>query len=354
MNISVTKRQDPLSKPDQKNLGFSKYFSDHMFSMNYSEDKGWHDLKISPYGDITLDPASMVLHYAQEVFEGLKAYRAKDGRVLLFRPDMNASRMNNSNKRMCIPEVPADIFVDAIKALVDCDRDWVPSEPDTSLYIRPFIFATTKGLACHPSNTYKFMIITSPVGAYFASGINPVKILVEDQYIRAVEGGTGFAKCGGNYAAALLVQEKAEALGFAQVLWLDGVEKKYIEEVGTMNAMFKVKGEILTAPTTGTVLPGITRDSCLKILKSWGYTVKERKITIEELMAYAESGELEEAFGTGTAAVISPIGLLKYKEDEATINNFETGELTKRLYDYLTGIQWGSVEDSFDWITEIK
>ena len=321
--------------------------------MQYTEEKGWHDHSIIPYGDLRLDPASMVLHYAQEVFEGLKAYRGKNGKIFLFRPEMNARRMNASNRRMCMPEIPEEMFTEAVKALVAHDADWVPSEPETSLYIRPFLFGTTKGLAVQPAKDYTFLIITTPVGAYYESGVNPVKIYVEATYVRAVEGGTGFTKCGGNYAASLLAQKKAEEAGFAQVLWLDGLEKKYIEEVGTMNVMFKVDDEIITAPAGESILPGVTRDSCITILKDWGYKVTERKMPIDELMDHARSGRLKEVFGTGTAAVISPVGLLRFKDEEVTVNNFQSGDLTLRLYNHLTGIQWGNIEDSYGWMREI-
>ena len=353
MEIRVERIAVPKQKPDEKNLGFGKYYTDHMFVMDYDAGQGWHDARIVPYGPIPLEPTCVTLHYAQETFEGLKAYRCADGKVQLFRPEMNARRMINSNRRLCMPEFPEEMFVEAVKAIVKMDEDWVPSEPETSLYIRPFMFATEGALGVHAANSYKFVIVLSPSGAYYAAGVNPVKILIEDELVRAVKGGTGFAKCGGNYAASILGQVKAEAKGCAQVLWLDGVERKYVEEVGTMNVMFKIAGEIYTAPIDGSVLPGVTRDSILHILRDWGYTVHEDRLSVDDLMRAGHDGTLEEAFGTGTAAVISPIGEFLYRDDAVTINDFRTGELTQKLYDYLTGIQWGRVEDTYGWTTMV-
>lgn len=355
MNIEVVERKEKKVKPAwDENLGFSKYYTDYMFTMDWTEEDGWCNAKIEPYGPVMLDPASLVLHYAQETFEGLKAYRTADDRVLLFRPEMNARRFANSNRRLCMPVMPEEMFVEAVSALVSYEKDWVPTAPGTSLYIRPLLFATEPTLGVHPSRGYKFMILLSPVGAYYPEGVNPVKIYVEDEYVRATKGGTGFTKCGGNYAASIAAQVKAEKLGYTQVLWLDGVHRKYVEEVGTMNVMFKIKNKIVTAPCNGTVLPGVTRDSILQLLKSWGYEVEERPLSIDELMEAGKNGTLEEAFGTGTAAVISPVGELNYKGDVVTVNHFETGELTKKLYDTLTGIQWGTQADPFGWTREVK
>lgn len=354
MDIRIEKTTSPKQKPDEKALGFGNYFTDHMFVMDYTEGIGWHDAAIVPYAPMELDPATLVLHYAQETFEGLKAYRTENGDINLFRPEMNARRMMKSNERLCMAQFPEDMFVEAVNALVDFERDWVPSEPNTSLYIRPFQFATESAVGVHASKKYKFVIILSPVGAYYATGLAPVKIYVEDEYVRAVKGGTGFAKCGGNYAASIAAQTKAAKLGYSQVLWLDGVERKYVEEVGTMNVMFKVGGEVFTAPIDGSVLPGITRDSCIKLLKDWGIKVNETRLSIDELMQAAREGKLEEAFGTGTAAVISPVGELYYKGETAVINGGETGELTQKLYDTLTGIQWGKIEDNYGWTHTVK
>ena len=353
MDIRIERTTTPKPKPNQKALGFGKYLSDHMFLMDYDAEQGWHDPRIVPYGPIPMEPDAVALHYAQETFEGLKAYRTADGSIQLFRPDMNAKRLINSNRRLCMPELPVEDFIETVKALVRVDADWVPSEPDTSLYIRPFMFTSEGQIALHNCSRFVFAIITSPVGAYFAEGINPVKILVEDEYVRAVRGGTGFAKCGGNYAAAMAGQEKAERLGYSQVLWLDGVERKYVEEAGGMNFMYIINGEVWTAPADGTVLPGVTRDSILAILKEWGVPTRVERMTIDDLMAAGRDGSLQEAFACGTAAVISPVGALHYKGDEVTINGFETGSLTRKLYDYLTGIQWGREKDIFGWTTTI-
>ncbi len=353
MEISVTKTTTPKAKPDVNGIPFGTYFADHMFLMNYDTEKGWHDPRIVPYGPFELEPSAMVFHYAQEIFEGMKAYRTDDGSIQLFRPTENIARMNNSADRMCIPRIPEDIFLEALKKLVEIDADWVPSEPYTSLYIRPFVIATDPHVGVHASHTYIFSIITSPVGSYYAEGVNPVKIMIEDEDVRAVRGGTGFAKCGGNYAASIRAGERAEQKGFSQVLWLDGVERKYIEEVGSMNIMFKIDGKIVTPALTGSVLPGITRKSCLELARSWGFEVEERKISIDELIEAAENGKLEEAWGTGTAAVVSPVGQIEYKGKDYTVTNFQIGEVTQRLYDTLTGIQWGKIEDTRGWIVKV-
>ncbi len=349
MEIKFEKRAELKTKPDENNLAFGKYMTDYMFMCEWTRGIGWHDARIVPEGPILMDPASMVLHYAQETFEGLKAYRTASGSIQLFRPEMNARRMIRSNERLCMPAFPEEDFVAAVKALVEVEKDWVPSAPNTSLYIRPYMFATECGLGVHMAASYLFIIICCPVGAYYASGLDPVKIMVEDEYVRAVAGGTGFTKCGGNYAGSIAGQMKAEKYGCEQVLWLDGAERKYVEEVGSMNIMFKIDGEIWTAPIEGTVLPGVTRDSMLTILRDWGYTVREERLSIDDLMKAGHDGTLEEVFGTGTAAVISPVGVLRYKDDEVVINDNQTGELTQKLYDTLTGIQWGRIEDTYGW-----
>ncbi len=353
MQIKYELTKTPKQKPTGA-LGFGHIFSDHMFVMDYKTGLGWHNARIVPYAPIELDPSALVFHYAQECFEGLKAYRTESGDIQLFRPEKNALRMQSTHKRLCIPEIPVEDFVDAIKALVAVDADWVPSEPDTSLYIRPFTIATEPVLGVKAADEYKFMVICSPSGAYYAEGMNPVKIYVEDEYVRATPGGTGYIKCGGNYAASIAAGEKAHDLGYSQVLWLDGVERKYVEEVGSMNIMFKMNGEIYTAPTVGTVLPGITRMSCIELLKDWGYKVNETRFSIDDVMKAAEDGKLEEVFGTGTAAVISPVGALTYKDETVTINGGKTGELTQRLYDTLTGIQFGKIEDNMGWTVKVK
>ncbi len=353
MEITITRTNSPKAKPDQSKLGFGKIFTDHMFECDYDPEHGWHDARVVPFHDLSLSPACMVFHYAQEMFEGLKAYRTEDGRILLFRPDKNIERMNNTNIRMCIPQVDPDFALEAIKTVVRVDEDWVPSLPGTSLYIRPFIIATDEFLGVHPSKTYKFIIILSPSGSYYAAGINPVKIAVEDEYVRAVRGGTGFAKVGGNYAASLIGQQKAEENGYAQVLWLDGIYHKYIDEVGAMNVFFKINGEIITPRLEGSILPGVTRRSAIELLRSEGYTVTERRISIDEVKEAHDAGKLEEMFGTGTAAVVSPVGELYWGSEKMTINNFEIGEVSAMLYDKLTSIQWGRTEDKFGWTLEI-
>ncbi|MFQ6862264.1 MAG: branched-chain amino acid aminotransferase [Beduini sp.] len=354
MDIKITRSTHLKEKPDQNHLGFGNYFTDHMLTIDYDEGQGWHDARITPYEPIAMDPAAMVLHYAQETFEGLKAYRNPNGDVMLFRPEMNARRMINSNARLCMPALPEEMFIEAVEAIVKYEQDWIPTAPDTSLYIRPFMYAAQPSVGVHPANSYKFIIILSPVGAYYPEGVNPIKIWVEDEYVRAVKGGTGFTKCGGNYAASVAAQVKAEQKGYTQVLWLDGVHRKYVEEVGTMNIMFYIGDEIITAPIDGSVLPGVTRDSMLRLLKDWGYKVSERELSIDDLMEAGHNGTLKEVFGTGTAAVISPVGELNYKGDIVTINDFKTGPLTQRLYDTLTGIQWGKIEDPYQWTRIIK
>ena len=354
MNITVTKTTSPKAKPDWHKLGFGSIFTDHMLMMDYQEGKGWNNARIVPYQNISLDPAACVFHYAVEIFEGMKAYYGVDGQVRLFRPEANANRLNNSGERLCIPELPSEYFLQGLKELVALEKDWIPKLPDTSLYIRPFIIATEPHLGVSVSSSYIFAIILSPVGAYYPEGLNPVKIFVEDEFVRAVKGGTGFTKCGGNYAGSLIGQRKAKKHGYSQVLWLDGAEHKYIDEVGTMNVMFKIAGEIVTPELSGAILPGITRDSILKVLRDWGMPVSERRITLEELHQAAENGTLEEAFGTGTAAVISPIGELCIAGTDYVINGGGIGELSQKLYDTLTGIQWGKIEDRFGWTIEIK
>ncbi len=353
MNIKITKTTAPKEKPPVDSLGFGVYFTDHMFVMDYTEGKGWHDPQIVPYGSVLLDPSCMVFHYGQAVFEGLKAYKGVDDNILLFRPYSNMNRINVSNDRLCIPQIDVDFAVEAIKTLVDLEKDWIPEGNGTSLYIRPFIFATDPQVGVHPSKTYKFFVILSPVGAYYKEGLNPVKIYVEDEYVRAVRGGIGFAKTAGNYAASLKAQEEAEKKGYTQVLWLDGVEKKYIEEVGTMNVFFKIDGKVITPALNGSILAGITRDSSLQILKSWGVPVEERKLSIQEVYEAHASGKLEEVFGTGTAAVISPVGELCWEGKKIAINNGEIGPLSQKLYDTITGLQSGKLEDTFDFTVRL-
>ncbi len=354
LDIKITKTTAPSEKPDESNLGFGKKFTDHMFIMNYTEGKGWHDARIVPFEKLSLSPAAMVFHYGQEMFEGMKAYRGDNDGIYIFRPEMNARRANMSNDRLCIPQIPEEDFVQAVKAVVDVDRDWIPHAEGTSLYIRPFIIATDEFLGVAPSKTYLFMIILSPSGAYYASGLAPVGIWIEDEYVRAVKGGIGFAKTGGNYAASLIAQVKAHDEGFSQVLWLDGIERKYIEEVGAMNIFFKIDGKIVTPMLNGSILPGVTRDSVINLCKSWGMEVEERKISVDELLAAQHSGKLEEVFGTGTAAVISPVGKLRYMDEVMVIGDGNIGKTSQKIYDTITGIQWGKIEDPFGWRVDVK
>ncbi|HEX2937508.1 MAG TPA: branched-chain amino acid aminotransferase [Ruminiclostridium sp.] len=353
--ITVELTKTPKTKPnDQKKLGFGKYFTDHMFIMNYDAGEGWHDPRIVPYAPVSLDPAAMILHYGQEVFEGMKVYRAKDGRILLFRPDQNFARLNASNERLCIPQIDEKFAIEALSKLISIDKDWIPTEEGTSLYVRPFIISTDAHLGVHPASHFLFIIILSPVGAYYPEGLNPIKIYVETKYVRAVIGGLGFAKTAANYAASLKAQDEAEKQHYTQVLWLDGVERKYVEEVGTMNVFFKINGEIVTPVLQGSILGGITRKSCVELLKSWGMKVSERRISIQEIADAADAGKLEEAFGTGTAAVISPIGQLKWGDKIMEINNGKIGPVSQKLYNELTGIQWGNSKDTMGWSYEVK
>lgn len=352
MKYNFIQRESLKEKPTD-NLGFGKYYTDYMFQMTWSKEEGWHDKKIKPHGPIEVDPSFMVLHYAQETFEGMKAYKNED-KVYLFRPEMNAKRFQNSNERMSMPKVDIDEFVDIIKDLVYLERDWIPQGEGKALYIRPLMFASEINLEVKAANKYTFLVILSPVDKFYKEGINPVKIFVEDQYIRAAQGGTGFVKCGSNYGSSFIAQKRAEKLGYTQVLWLDGKYKKYVEEVGAMNAMFLVDDTIYTAPIDGTVLPGVTRDSVIKLLDEFDIKLKEEHFTIDFLIEMIEEGRLKEAFGTGTAAVISPIGELGYKGKSYVINDFKTGDLTKKLYDRLTGIQYGELEDKYGWRREVK
>lgn len=352
MNIEIQKRKDLLKKPDVKNLGFGKYFTDHMFVMDYDNGE-WHSPRIVPYGNLEISPALMVLHYGQGIFEGLKAFRTKEDKILLFRPLENFKRLKRSSTRLCIPEIDENFALKCLMELIRVDQDWIPKEKDTCLYIRPFVFASEAGLGVHPANSFKFMIILSPVGSYYGT-LGTTKILVEDQYIRAAKGGTGNTKAILNYAMSLKAQEKAIAAGCNQVLWLDAEHRKYVEEVGTMNVAFKIKGKIFTPPlTNGTILPGITRDSILKILEKENIPFEEKALSIDEIIAAIQDGTLEEAFGIGTAAKISPIGTLMYKNETYIINNDKIGETSKYLFDKLTKIQIGDAPDEFGFNVEL-
>ena len=355
MEIKITKNPNPAAKPaDESKLGFGKVFTDHMFLMDWDAGEGWHDARIEPFGPLPIHPASTTLHYGAEIFEGMKAYRKADGSIQLFRPEENFKRMNRSAVRMGLPEVPVEDGMEALMELLKLDADWVPHNDGTSLYIRPFMIGDDHFLGVHGVSHAIFLIILSPSGAYYSTGLNPVKIMIEDEDVRAVRGGTGEAKCGGNYGASTRAGIRAEERGYSQVLWLDGVERKYIEEVGAMNIMFKINGKIVTPALTGSILPGITRKSILELLRSKGVDVEERRISVDELVAAAQNGTLEEAWGCGTAAVVSPVGVLAYQGVEYTIGTGEIGEVTQKLYDELTGIQWGVLDDPFNWICKLN
>ncbi|MGL4948915.1 MAG: branched-chain amino acid aminotransferase [Anaeroplasmataceae bacterium] len=351
-NYSILK--NPIKEPNFNDLGFGKHFAPYMFEMTYTNGLGWHDATIKPYGVILMDPAQMVLHYAQETFEGLKAYKDVNNKIFLFRPYMNAKRLNKSNERLCMPIIDEDLFVKACSEVAKYNECYIPKIENYSLYIRPFVFAYESALGVRKASVYKFMIIASPVSSYYQNGIKPVNILVESEYVRAIKGGTGEAKCGGNYASSIIAQEKASLQGFDQVLWLDAIERKYIEEVGTMNVMFRINDTIITPPLDGSILPGITRDSIIQLLKKSNFKVEERKISIDELIKLHKENKLIEAFGTGTAAVITPIGKLKYKDTELIINNFKIGEVTQYLFDTLTNIQYNKADDEFNFRYEVK
>ncbi len=353
LDVSLRKAETLKEKPDQDNLGFGQYFTDHMFVMKWNRERGWHDAEIAPYGDFHLDPAAMVFHYGQAIFEGLKAYRGHDGSILMFRPKDNLERLNKSAVRMCMPRIPVDKILQAMKALVYLDRDWIPDKEGAALYLRPTMVATEPALGLRPSDEYLFFIIKSPVGAYYSEGFNPTRIYVEDTYVRAVPGGVGEAKTAGNYAASVKALTEAQHKGYTQVLWLDALEHRYIEEVGTSNIFFVINEELITPPLGGTILAGITRDSVLQLARDWGIAVNERRITIDEVAAAKEEGTLNEAFGAGTAAVISPVGELCYRDKSIMINNGETGELSQRLFDTIQALQRGMIPDPHNWLVRV-
>ena len=351
--IRVVKATTHKTKPKDSELGFGNVFTDHMFVADFQEEKGWYDPRIVPYGLLPLDPAAAVLHYAQAVFDGLKAFRGVDGKVRLFRPQKHVERLNDSAKHMCIPPLDPELALRSLVTLVGIERDWVPAAIGTSLYIRPTIIASEPFLGVRPAKSYIYFVILSPVGAYYPEGMAPVKIRVEEKHVRAVEGGLGNAKTGANYAASLMAGEEAKHEGFTQVLWLDGVHRKYIDEVGTMNIMVKIAGEVITPPLTGTILPGVTRDSVLTLLRDWGGKVSERQISIDEVVAAHTAGTLEEVFGTGTAAVISPVGELAFRGRRMVINGGTIGPMTQKLYDAIVGIQYGKLADPHGWMVEV-
>jgi branched-chain amino acid aminotransferase len=355
MDLKITKATpDQLrKKPSAEEMGFGLFYSDHMFQMEYSVDQGWTDLRIEPYHNFVLDPAAMVFHYGQEAFEGFKAYPTADDRVLFFRPEKNMTRMNSTLSRICIPEIDEELVLEGIRELVRIDRDWIPTGKGESLYIRPTVIATEPHLGVRPSKKYIFYVITSPVGAYYSSGFAPVSIQVTEEYVRSAVGGLGFVKAGANYAASLLAAQKANEAGYSQVLWLDAAEKKYIEEVGTMNIFFVIDNEIITPELSGSLLPGITRSSVIELAKTWGITTTERKITIDELVDTAQSGALTEIFGSGTAAIIAPVNKFGYRDKDYTLADPQPGPITMRLFETLLGIQYGDIEDTFGWNQQV-
>lgn len=353
MEIRFVPAETLKAKPtDETTLGFGRIFTDYMFEMDYSVEKGWHDPRVTPFHNFELSPAAMVLHYSQTIFEGLKLYRSLDG-FQLFRPRDNFRRMNVSAERMAIPQFDVETALAGLLKLLEADKEWTPSSPGTTLYIRPFIIATDPFVGVRSGHNYKFCIILSPVGAYYASGLEPVGIYVEDKYVRAVRGGVGFAKTGGNYAASLKAGDVAKKKGYAQVLWLDGIEQKYVEEVGAMNMMFVLGGKVVTPMLNGSILSGITRDSVLTLAKDAGLEAEERKVSIDEIVEGAKSGRVTEAFGTGTAAVVSPVGTLCYGEECVTFGDGKIGKYTQHFYDTLTGIQYGRLPDPHGWIIKL-
>lgn len=355
MDIAITKSPTAgtRSKPADADLGFGQILTDHMFLMDYSTERGWHSPRIEPYHDLTLDPVAIVLHYNQQVFEGLKAYHLADGGIGLFRPDKNVERMNASTERMVMPPFDAEVFLAAVKELVVLDRYWLPTSEGTAIYIRPTMIATEAALGVQPSETYLFFIVLSPVGPYYKEGFNPTRIFVSDEYIRAARGGVGNAKTSGNYGPTLYVSEEAKERGYTQVLWLDAVERKYVEEVGTSNIFFVIEDELVTPSLSGSILSGVTRDSVMQVARSWDIEVTERRVSMEEVAEGCRSGKISEAFATGTAAVVSPIGEIGYMGEDIPVGEGETGPLARRLYDELVGIQYGYKDDPFGWRVRI-
>ena len=353
MQLTITKADQLQTKPDDAKLGFGSIFTDHMFNMDYNPQDGWHNPRIEPYASIDMDPATMVLHYGQAVFEGLKAFRTESGAIQLFRPKDNFKRMNNSSRLICIPDIDEAFALDALKQLLVVEKNWVPSAPETSLYIRPTIIAMDPFLGVRASHTYRFFIILSPVGAYYAEGFNPINIWVSKNHVRAVRGGVGEAKTPGNYAASLYAADQAHEQGYTQVLWLDGIEQQYIEEVGAMNIFFVIDDELITPMLSGSILSGITRDTVIALAKMWNLKVAERKISIAEVMDANASGKLKEIFGSGTAAVISPVGELNYNEKVITVGGGKVGPMANKFYKSISDIQYGKAEDPAGWIEPI-
>ena len=356
MSIRFMPASEEQKKPiprDGAKLGFGQHFTDHIFFMDYHPSKGWHDPRIEPMRNLSLHPASVVLHYSQQVFEGLKAYRGVDGGVYLFRHEKNFERLERSCERLVIPPLDTEVAIEGMKQLICADQDWIPTDEGCALYVRPTIIATDPVLGVRPSSTYLFYILLGPVGAYYAEGFNPISIYVSDNYVRAVKGGIGEAKTGGNYAASLKAQDTARKAGYSQVLWLDAKENRYVEEVGTMNIFFRINNELITSPLTGSILGGVTRNSVIEIAKHWGLSVVERRLTIDEVVEAAKNGSLKEVFGSGTAAIIAPVSKFMYQGEEYQIGDGRTGELSNKLYHFILDLQYAKTEDPFGWREKI-
>ena len=352
IKYQIKKRTGKVVLPEK--LGFGQYFTDHVFEMDYNNLKGWHNPVIRSLDSLQMHPATSFIHYGQTIFEGLKAFKNIQGEVVLFRPKVHLQRLNNSAKRICMPEVNIDFVLGALKELVAIDSDWIPAKKGEALYIRPFMYGTDPALGVRPSNEYKFVILLSPVGAYYPEGFKPVKILIQDDYVRAVRKGLGECKTAANYAASLLAAREAAEKGFTQVLWLDGVEQKYIEEVGTMNIFVNFKNEIATPALNGSILPGVTRRSVIQILKEWGMNIVERAISVDEIISSYEKGNLLGLFGTGTAAIISSVGSLTYKDKNMVFNDGQSGDLDLKLFNELTSIHYGEKGDIHNWIVKVE
>ena len=354
--VQVPPEKGKARPTDESNLGFGKIFTDHFFTMKYHHDRGWHDAMIGPYHELSLEPTAMCFHYGQEIFEGLKAYRGRNGSIFLFRPSENIKRMNASAKRLCMPTIDPDLFMEAMKKLALIEQDWIPHGRGTSLYIRPTMIATERSLGVHPSNEYLFFIVVGPVGAYYPEGFNPTKIYVSEEYVRSAPGGIGHCKAAGNYAASLYASKLAAEMGYTQVLWLDAIERKYVEEVGTSNIFFVIGNELITPPLTGTILPGVTRDSVIQIARSWGINVLERPLAMDEILSAFASGNptIREVFASGTAAIVSPIGQICYQGKVHIIGEGKTGPLAEKLYNEILGIQYGEKEDPFNWRVKLS
>ena len=353
IDIAIHRTGQSKPRPPSSDLGFGQYFTDHMFLMDFETGRGWHSPRLVPYAPLALDPAASALQYAQGLFDGCKAIRGQDGKIRLFRPDRHCERMTQGAMRMSMPMVTADVMLQAVIAFVRLEQDWVPSAPNTALYLRPTIIGTEPFLGVRPSRTYTFFIIGSPVGAYYAEGFNPVSIWIEEESVRAARGGLGAVKAGANYAASLYAAERAKTKGYSQVLWLDAAEHKYLEEVGTMNLFVQIGDTFLTPPLEGSILEGVTRNSIITILRDWKYEVLERRISVDDVLRAHGEGRLKEVFGCGTGAVISPVGELGYKDKRLVVNDKQPGAVSQRLFQELTGIQQGRIPDHRNWLVDV-